>query len=199
MADVLIGIDEAGMGTLAGPLTAAVVVIEESLVPTGVRDSKKLSEEQREELAAQIMDAAIWYKVTTRTASKIDAEGLSPCWKDAVREVALQARIMRMPEKEEMILDGNRLIDLPYVRPVVKADDKFPAVSAASILAKYTQCCWMDDYHLEYPGYGFDRHRGYGTVDHLKRLMELGPCPIHRKSFKPVKKALSSPCGLRRP
>jgi ribonuclease HII len=191
MADILIGIDEAGMGTLAGPLTAAVVVIEASLIPVGVRDSKKLKEEQREELAAQIMDAADYFKVIAVEPADIDKDGLSASWMHAVKGVALAARIMRMPEKEEIILDGNRLVGLPYVRPVVKADDKFPAVSAASILAKYTQCCWMDDYHLEYPGYGFDRHRGYGTVDHMKALKELGPCPIHRKSFKPVKKALS--------
>lgn len=191
MADILIGIDEAGMGTLAGPMTAAIVVIEASRVPPGVRDSKKLSEDQREELAAKIMDAALEFKVVVREANVIDELGLSKCWTDSIREVALYARIMRMPAKEEMILDGNRLVDLPYVRPVVKADDKFPAVSAASILAKYTQCCWMDDYHLEYPGYGFDRHRGYGTVDHLRKLKELGPCPIHRRTFKPVRKVLS--------
>jgi len=189
---LLIGIDEAGMGTLAGPMTAAVVVIASDKVPAGVRDSKQLHTEHREELAAQIMAVADYYKVVTRTADKIDEIGISKCWVEAIRELALSARIMCMPEKPEMILDGNRLVDLPYVRAVVKADAKFPAVSAASILAKYTQCCWMDDYHLEYPRYGFDQHRGYGTADHLRALKELGPCPIHRRSYKPVKRALRS-------
>lgn len=191
MGRILIGIDEAGMGTLAGPMTAAVVIIEEDSVPKGVRDSKKLGEEQREELAAQIMDAAIYFKVVVRTPEDIDSRGLSACWEDAVRELALSARVMDMPSKTEMILDGNRVVGLPYVRPIVKADEKYPAVSAASILAKYTQCCWMDDYHLEYPGYGFDRHRGYGTVEHKEKLKELGPCPAHRKSYRPVKALLS--------
>lgn len=183
-----IGIDEAGMGTLAGPMTAAVVVIDSAKVPPGVRDSKKLTDESREELAAHIMDAADYYKVVVKTSDKIDTEGISKCWLYAVREVALSARIMRMPKGIDMILDGNRLIDLPYVRAIVKADDKYPAVSAASILAKYTQCCWMDDYHLEYPRYGFNHHRGYGTAEHLRALKELGPCPIHRRSYKPIKR-----------
>lgn len=189
MGKILVGIDEAGMGTLAGPLTAAVVVIEESVVPPGVRDSKKIGEEQREELAALIMEAADYYKVVAVDPEEVDTRGLSECWRRAVREVAVAARIM-IGSDCAIILDGNRLVGLPYVQPVVKADAKYPAVSAASILAKYKQCCCMDDYHLEYPGYGFDRHRGYGTANHMKRLEELGPCPIHRKSFKPVRKYL---------
>lgn len=189
MDKILIGIDEAGMGTLAGPLTAAVVVIEESRVPRGVRDSKKIGEEQREELAALIMDVADYYKVVAVEPAEVDERGLSDCWRRAVRSVAVAARIMAGSDCG-IILDGNRLVGLPYVQPVVKADATHPAVSAASILAKYTQCCWMDDYHAEYPGYGFDRHRGYGTANHMKRLKELGPCPIHRKSFNPVKALL---------
>ena len=190
MSEMLVGIDEAGMGTLAGPLTAAVVVIEDSKIPVGVRDSKKLKEEKREELAALIMEAAEFFKVVAVRPEEIDRDGLSTSWLWAVQMVAVEARLMRAPEKDEFILDGNRFVGLPYVRPIVKADDKFPAVSAASILAKYTQCCWMDDYHLEFPAYGFDRHRGYGTVSHRRKLKELGPCPIHRKSFRPVKELL---------
>ena len=196
MGQILIGIDEAGMGTLAGPMTAAVVVIEEDHVPAGVRDSKKLGEEQREELAALIMDEALFYRVVVRTPEEIDERGLSACWESAVRELIASISVIKLSKRHEAILDGNRTVGVAHVRPVVKADDKFPAVSAASILAKYTQCCWMDDYHLEYPGYGFDRHRGYGTSVHKRRLEELGPCPAHRKSYKPVKEALRSQrCG----
>jgi ribonuclease HII len=190
MADILIGIDEAGMGTLAGPLTVGVVVIEATKVPSGVRDSKKNGEARREELAASIMDVADFYSVVTMGPEEIDRCGLSDCWKRAVRSAAIDARMWTLGECREIILDGNRLVGLPYVRPVVKADDKYPAVSAASILAKYTQCCAMDDYHVEYPRYGFNRHRGYGTANHKKMLEEFGPCPIHRKSFRPVRKAL---------
>lgn len=192
MGQIVIGIDEAGMGTLAGPMTAAVVAIDSALIPRGVRDSKQMKEEAREEVAALIMDTAEYYKVVTKGPEEIDERGLSTCWQEAIRELALSARIMILPEKPEIILDGNRLIGLPYVRPIVKADDKYPAVSAASILAKYTQCCCMDDYHVLYPQYGFDRHRGYGTAVHKKKLKELGPCLIHRKSCKPVKETLHS-------
>ena len=191
MPNILAGIDEAGMGTLAGPLVAAVVVIEASRVPKGVRDSKKLSNDQREELAALIMDAAEFYKVAVVGPAAIDQNGLSDSWLGAVRKVARSAHHVRGHLYDvEIILDGNRLVGLPYVRPVVKADDKYPAVSAASILAKYTQCCWMDDYHLEFPVYGFDQHHGYGTVNHMKALKEVGPCPAHRESFGPVRKLL---------
>ena len=187
MATILAGIDEAGMGTLAGPLVAAVVVIEASRVPNGVRDSKKLSSDQREELAALIMDAAEFFEVAAVDPAIIDRSGLSGSWVRAIRKVACAAHCSY---DGEIILDGNRLVELPYVRPVVKADDKYPAVSAASILAKYTQCCWMDDYHLEFPAYGFDQHHGYGTADHTRILKEVGPCPAHRKSFGPVKRLL---------
>lgn len=197
MSDILVGIDEAGMGTLAGPLTAAIVVIKADKVPVGVRDSKKLKEEKREELAALLMDAAEFYKVVAVSPEEVDRDGLSWSWRRAIRDVAMAAYLHLDLEEalwresgSEFILDGNRLVGLSYVRPVVKADDKYPAVSAASILAKYTQCCWMDDYHIQFPGYGFDQNRGYGTANHLQKLEELGPCPIHRKSFQPVKRAL---------
>lgn len=188
MDKILVGIDEAGMGTLAGPLTVGVVVIAEENIPPGVRDSKKMREEQREEVAALIMEAADFYKVLPVESDAIDRLGLSSAWLMAVRAAAVATRSMF--EGCGIILDGNRLVGLPYVTPVVKADDKYPAVSAASILAKYTQCCWMDDYHEEYPEYGFKNHRGYGTVVHLQKLEELGPCPIHRKSFRPVRRVL---------
>lgn len=187
MANILAGIDEAGMGTLAGPLVAAVVVIDASRVPNGVRDSKKLNSDQREELAALIMDAAEFFEVEAVGPATVDQRGLSASWVGAVRKVA---RAAHHYTKGEIILDGNRLVELPYVRPIVKADDKYPAVSAASILAKYTQCCWMDDYQLEFPAYGFSTHHGYGTVNHMRVLKEVGPCLAHRKSFGPVKKLL---------
>jgi ribonuclease HII len=135
------------------------------------------------------MDAAEEYKVLVRTPDQIDRFGLSACWQGAMGMLSNFAH--KLHPDVEIILDGNRFVTgHSHVRPVVKADDKFLAVSAASILAKYTQCCWMDDYHLEYPQYGFARHRGYGTAEHKANLRRLGPCPIHRKSVKPVKEAL---------
>ena len=185
--DVVIGIDEAGMGTLAGPATAAVVVFHSDMKIDKCRDSKTLSEAQREELAAKIMDTALFYQTQAIPPSLVDRDGLSACWETMIYDLAVAAH---REFDAKIILDGNRLVGLPYVEPVVKADRDYVAVSAASILAKYVQCCWMDDYHLEYPKYGFDRHRGYGTVAHLRALEELGPCPIHRKTFKPIKRLI---------
>lgn len=193
MGKLLIGMDEAGMGTLAGPMTAALVIIDDSAVPKGVRDSKTFSDQfYREEVAAKIMTAAIFYKVEARTAEQIDTKGISQCWEESMQALAHAASPFLPSPGFKIVLDGNRYV--PFcgnVVPIVKADATHPAVSAASILAKYTQCCWMDDYELMYPRYGFGRHRGYGTADHLRMLKELGPCPIHRKSYKPVKSLLS--------
>lgn len=194
MGKILIGIDEAGMGTLAGPVTAAVVVIDEDDVPPGVRDSKAMGDEQREELAAKIMDAAFAFKTGFRTPDLIDRSGISACWVGLMQELACYGDMVNSLSLcgAEIIVDGNRFIPgYPKVRPIVKADATHPAVSAASILAKYVQCCWMDDYHKEYPRYGFNHHRGYGTQEHMFTLKEFGPCPIHRKSYKPVKRLLS--------
>jgi len=181
---MLIGIDEAGMGTLAGPMVAAIVVLPDNAVLKGVKDSKKMTSEQREEAAARIMEASLEYIVTAFDAAEVDRIGISACWYQAVRSIAMAVH-GKFPG--EIVLDGNRLIGLPYVKPVVKADATHLAVSAASVLAKYTQVCAMLDLHQKYPRYGFNVHHGYGTAEHKKKLKELGPCPEHRKSFRPVR------------
>lgn len=187
----VIGIDEAGMAPMAGPLTAAVVaipVLNDGL--PGVKDSKRLKDKRREELIDSILDLAVLCENGVRTAEEIDEVGISRAWTDLIRELAQKAH-ERFPDGK-IILDGNRLVGLPYVEPIVKADAKYLVVSAASNIAKYTQCCWMDSYHLRYPQYGFDSHRGYPTPQHLKALKEHGPCPIHRKTFRPVREVLHS-------
>jgi ribonuclease HII len=187
---VSIGIDEAGLGPIAGPVIASVVVLPDGLDLRGVTDSKKMKAEQREDAVERIWEAALFHRVVVSTAPTIDQHGPSYVWHHMIRELAEEAHAL-FPD-DEVILDGNRLVGLNYVRPVVKADSKIRSVAAASVLAKYTQCCWMDDYHLAYPQYGFDRHHGYGTASHLERLKEYGPCPIHRKTFAPVKRAIQS-------
>ena len=196
MHEILIGVDEAGMGPWAGPLTVGVVVLPENVVIPGVQDSKKLKDEGRENLVDSIHQTALFYYVLATGPENIDQFGISACWNGLVRQVIDKAR-EHFPDART-IVDGNRIV--PFVKnycPVVKADDKYQCVSAASILAKYHQCGWMDDYHLEYPQYGFNKHRGYGTVQHKKALEIHGPCPAHRKSYKPIKKLLSLPCGSR--
>lgn len=191
-----IGMDEAGMGPLAGPVTAAVVVLDAKKPMPGVRDSKKMTDRSREQIVDLIFDRSLFYKISVRTSKEVDQRGLSRCWLEIMSELA---RAAHTKYPGTIIVDGNRLVTgAPYVVPVVKADDKFPSVSAASILAKYAQCLWMEDHHEEYPVYGFSKHKGYPTAEHIRRLEEYGPCPIHRKTFKPIQKVLSMRSGLKR-
>lgn len=180
--DVVIGIDEAGMGPGAGPVTAAVVVLPTDATIKGVRDSKKLTEERREELVDDIHQAALYFWADAIPPNLIDKFGISSCWKGLVCRLAKKAH-ERFPDAE-IILDGNRLVGLSYVKPVVKADDKYLVVGAASILAKYTQCLWMEDYHQEYPMYGFNKHHGYFVPTHLSAIKDHGAVVgVHRTKY----------------
>jgi ribonuclease HII len=179
-----IGIDEAGMGPIAGPMVIALVALPDGAVLPGVRDSKKLTDNQRENLIDLIVDTALYWDYVIFSSEQIDNRGLGQCWKAGMVALAQKAR---KSFSDEMILDGNKFIGLPYVRPVIKADDTVLAVSAASILAKFAQSDAMDDYHKRYPQYGFNKHRGYLTAEHQKSLQRYGPCLIHRVSTKPVK------------
>ncbi len=185
---VEIGIDEAGMGPAAGPMTMAVVAVPVTVPLGGVMDSKRLNDAKREDLVDLIHAAALFRKVIAVAPEDVDRLGISRSWRETARTLAIAAH-KEFPD-ETIILDGNRLIGLNYVEPVVKADDKYPAVSAASILAKYMQSCWMDDYHEVYPEYGFDKHRGYLTKQHQEALAAHGPCACHRTSFNPIKRLL---------
>lgn len=188
-AKLVIGIDEAGCGCMAGDLFVSIVALPEDVVLPGVKDSKKLSDAQREDLVDSIWSAAEWHKTVETSASHIDKCGLGSSWRMLVRSLALDA-IERFPG-HKIILDGNRGVSINWVTPIVKADDKFLVVSAASVLSKYSQICCMDAHHKTYPQYGFDKHRGYATKAHLAAIMEYGPCPIHRTSYKPVQKILA--------
>jgi ribonuclease HII len=191
--NILIGIDEAGMGTLAGPMTAAAVIIDEDRIPKGVKDSKQIREIKREELASKVMDNAIAYKIVVKTVKEVNDLGISPCWQNAMLELAKFVDDVNRKEnfKSSIIMDGNRfIVGAPYVTPVIKADVSHAAVSAASILAKYMQCGWMDDYDVQYPQYNFKFNRGYGTNQHLRILRKIGPCIAHRVGYQPIKKLL---------
>ena len=194
MQRIIIGLDEAGNGTWAGPLTAAVVVLTEDTMLNSVRDSKKMSENKREEAVDDIQQHALFWRIGFQTSARIDEDGIGYCWVSLMYSLASMARA-KYPDAE-LIVDGNRFIaGIQEQTPIPKADDKYPCVRAASVLAKYAQCLWMDDYHIEYPEYGFDCHRGYGTKKHMAALKEHGPCRIHRKSYKPIQKIYSQLSG----
>lgn len=188
------GIDEAGRGPLAGPVVAAAVIFEKDplliaeLIRRGVRDSKTLSESQREKLYGFISERAAAWAVGIVPEAVIDEINILEATKRAMR-IAVEKLALR---PDILVIDGNALLtDFPFNQLAVpKADAHILSVSAASILAKVTRDRILNHLDEEYPGYGFRQHKGYGTRSHLAVLREKGPCPVHRKSFEPIKSML---------
>ncbi len=185
---IIAGVDEAGRGPLAGPVIVAAVVLNPDRPISGLDDSKKLNEKRREDLFALIVERSRAWTVIEIGTLEIDRINI------------LQATLLGMKQAVEQLLpppslaliDGNQAPKLDCaVRTIVRGDSLEPAISAASILAKVTRDRLMRKLHIEYPDYGFDRHKGYPTADHLARLARYGPCPIHRRSFAPVRKVMS--------
>lgn len=184
------GVDEAGRGPLAGPVVAAAVILDARRPIAGLRDSKQLSPARRDELAVLIRERALSWFIAAATVEEID------------RLNVLQASLLAMrraiealdPAAEAALVDGNQLPRLAIeARAVIGGDALEPAISAASILAKQHRDLLMAELDLTYPGYGFAEHAGYPTARHLRRLRELGPCSIHRRSFAPVRDLLRRP------
>ena len=183
----LLGIDEVGRGPWAGPLVVGACVLREPI--EGLNDSKKLTAKRREKLAAEIHEKA-YCGLGWVSAAELDELGLSAALRKACRE-AVKAVQAQKPEFNEIIIDGtvNFLSDTPlgkYVSVLPKADALVPEVSAASIIAKVARDNYMIELAERFPGYGFEKHVGYGTALHRAALEELGPCEEHRKSFRPV-------------
>jgi ribonuclease HII len=187
--DLVAGVDEAGRGPLAGPVVAAAVILDAGRPIEGLADSKKLSPTRRELLAEEIRRHAVAWAVARVDAPQIDAMNILAATMLAMRQAV--AGLATRPARVEV--DGNRLPDLDFdgVRipgdAVIGGDDKVPAISAASILAKTTRDRIMEELDALYPQYGFARHKGYGTVMHRECLRAHGPCPEHRQSFAPVR------------
>ena len=181
------GIDEAGRGPLAGPVVAAAVILPKKIKIPPVNDSKKLSEKQRNELKLLLFAIpGFRYAVSEIQADEIDRLNILKATHLAMRRAVLQ-----LPETEIAFVDGLKVPDMPVkCRFIVKGDAKSASIASASILAKVHRDETMMCYAEKYPEYGFDRHKGYGTADHLKALKKYGPCPIHRKSFAPVREII---------
>lgn len=188
--DMICGVDEAGRGPWAGPVTAAAVILDPSTPILGLTDSKKISEKKRFALEREIKAKAAYWCVAHAEPTEIDTLN--------IREatfLAMQRAIAGLGIKPSRILiDGNALpIDLPApAEAIIKGDLKEPAISAASILAKTERDRLMVDFDAAYPEFGFAGHKGYGTAAHADALKRLGPCPIHRTSFAPVRRAMLS-------
>ncbi len=183
------GVDEAGRGPLAGPVVAAAVILPVRCRLIGVDDSKQLSVSERDRLYAAIMDRAVGVGVGSSTAEEIDRINILEATKLAMRRALGELA----PAPDYLLIDAVSLtgVLLP-VRPIIKGDALSLSIAAASIVAKVTRDRLMAQFHEIYPQYNFLSHKGYGTEEHLARLAEYGPSPIHRRTFAPVSAVLSA-------
>ena len=177
---LICGVDEAGRGPLAGPVCAAAVILPKHLEIPELNDSKKLSDKRRRELFPVIQEQAISYGIAFASQEEIDELNILQATFLAMRRALDQLD----PRPELALIDGNRQTDfgLPC-ETVIKGDSLSANIAAASVLAKVTRDDWMIAAAEQYPGYGFEIHKGYGTKAHYAALEKLGPCPIHRRTF----------------
>lgn len=186
--DVVAGVDEAGRGPLAGPVSVAAVILPPDLYLPKINDSKKLSAKVREELFDEIQDKAIAVGTALIDAQTIDRVNIYQATINGMYE----AIFMLKPEPKKVLIDAVQLDNLPMAsESIIRGDAKSASIAAASIIAKVTRDRLMDAYDKQYPEYGFAQHKGYGTAQHIEALKKYGPCPIHRVSFEPVRSLAS--------
>jgi len=184
---LIAGVDEAGRGPLAGPVVAAAVILDDLNPIKGLADSKKLSAIKRERLFDEIRAKALCCCIAEASVEEIDQLNILQATLLAMRRAVMGLRL----KPNKVLVDGNRLPVLDVLaEAIVKGDSKVQAISAASILAKVYRDRICHDLHQQYPLYGFDKHKGYGTEIHLQALREHGATPWHRKTFAPVAEVL---------
>lgn len=186
--DLLAGTDEAGRGPLAGEVVAAAVILNPKRPIVGLNDSKKLSEKKREALFIEIKEKALAFGIASATVEEIDQLNILHASMLAMSRAVAQLSVA----PEHVLVDGNCLpLNLPCpAEAVVKGDARHEAIAAASILAKVTRDRMIVEASMHYPQYGFEKHKGYPTAQHLEALNLHGITPLHRRSFAPVKKIL---------
>ena len=177
------GVDEAGRGPLAGPVTVAAVLLPHDFFSDVLNDSKKLSEKTRDALFDELTtNPAIEWHCEVVSVTEIDERNILGATHEGMRRSVTALR-----EIDVALIDGLEVKNFPIEqRAIVKGDGKSFSIAAASVIAKVTRDRLMLDYHQRFPEYGFDRHKGYPTAAHLEALRSHGPCPIHRRSFAPV-------------
>ncbi len=187
---LIAGVDEAGRGPLAGPVVVAAVILDPLRPIAGLDDSKKLSERKRDALYPLIVERALAWRIEFVEAEEIDRINILQATLTGMRR-ALRGL---SPAPTHALIDGNRLPDgLPCpATAIVGGDASEACISAASILAKVTRDARLRALHAQYPHYGFDKHKGYPSPLHLAALREHGPCPQHRRSYAPVRKAMAA-------
>ncbi|MET4001187.1 ribonuclease HII [Marinobacterium sp. MBR-109] len=187
-AGLIAGVDEVGRGPLVGDVVAAAVILDPSRPIEGLADSKKLSEKRREQLYALIRERALAWCVAKASPTEIDELNILHATMLAMQRAVAGLKIA----PDYALIDGNRCPVLACpAEPVVKGDARVAEISAASILAKVERDRQMQQLHLQFPEYGFARHKGYPTPEHLEALSRLGALPEHRRSFRPVREQLN--------
>ncbi|MES2978216.1 MAG: ribonuclease HII [Pseudomonadota bacterium] len=180
---LIAGVDEAGRGPLAGPVVAAAVILDDLKPIKGLADSKVLTALKREKLYDEIRAKALCFSIAMASAEEIDEINILQATMLAMKRAVEGLRLKPV----KVVVDGNRLPTLVILaEAIVNGDALVPSISAASILAKVWRDRWCEEFHLEYPQYGFASHKGYCTVEHLAALRLHGACPQHRRSFAPV-------------
>jgi len=175
----IVGIDEVGRGPLAGPVVAAAVILPEDFYLLGINDSKKLSASKREELGKEIKEKAVSFAVSFIEAKEIDRINIY----EATKVAMIDALRQLSPQPDYALIDAMKLsINLPY-QAIIKGDSQSISIAAASIIAKVARDEYMVKIAELYPNYGFDRHMGYGTKEHLEAIKKYGVTPIHRRTF----------------
>ncbi len=174
------GVDEAGRGPLAGEVYAAAVILKPDEIIEGVNDSKKLSEKKREKLFDTIIEKVLAYGIASASVEEIETMNILQA-----TMLAMKRAIENLPVKADYaIIDGNKTPELSIpCHSIIKGDAKSMSIASASILAKVSRDRKMKEYALQYPQYGFDKHKGYGTKVHVEALKQYGVCEIHRLSF----------------
>jgi ribonuclease HII len=186
---LLAGVDEAGRGPLAGPVVAAAVILDDRSPIKGLADSKQLSARRREQLYDEICAKALCCSIAQASVEEIDRMNILQATMLAMQRAVQGLRL----KPSKVLVDGNRLPSLgSLAEAIVSGDALVPCISAASIVAKVARDRMLLELHLQHPEYGFDRHKGYGTADHLRALQTLGVLGVHRRSFAPVARALAS-------
>lgn len=183
------GTDEAGRGPLAGPVVAAAVILEKKFAALGINDSKKLSPAQRESLYGEIIFHSKSWCVSIIDENEIDRINILRASLEAMKRA-----VLGLSEQPDFVfVDGPKKIDISIPQAaIIRGDAVCCSIAAASIIAKVTRDKIMLEFDRQYPDYGFARHKGYGTKEHLEALNKSGPCPIHRKTFGPVKRLFCS-------
>lgn len=181
------GVDEAGRGPLAGPVVVAAVILPANHSLHGLDDSKRISRELRNALFPEIQRQAIAFAIEVVEVEEIEQLNILRATLTGMQRAVMSLR----PAPTLTLVDGNRAPEISgEVHTIIQGDHWVPSISAASILAKVRRDDIMEQWHRHYPEYGFNRHKGYATPEHLACLKQFGPCPIHRKTFAPVREVL---------